>query len=61
MCEGASKQTLDLKFYRPPPRFEIPGSATDTHMEKFKLWYKIIKSLIFSLTKNTYKNLGVYR
>ena len=32
MCEGASKQTQDLKILprrdRAPPRFEIPGSAT---------------------------------
>ena len=39
MCEGASKQTPDLKILPsrdrpptptppPPPRFEIPGSAT---------------------------------
>ena len=33
MCEGASKQTPDLKILprrdRAPPRFEIPGSATE--------------------------------
>lgn len=35
MCEGASKETLDLKILSrrdrapPLPRFEIPGSATD--------------------------------
>ena len=31
MCEGASKQTQDLKILPrryTPPRFEIPGSAT---------------------------------
>ena len=28
MCEGASKQTPDLKILLRPPRFEIPGSAT---------------------------------
>ena len=32
MCEGESKQTLDLRILprrdcAPPPRFEIPGSA----------------------------------
>ena len=33
MCEGASKQTPDLKILprreRPPPHFEIPGSAPE--------------------------------
>ena len=35
MCEGASKQTPYLKFYRAgtaPSRFEIPGSATGIYM-----------------------------
>ena len=36
MCEGASKQTLDLRILPrrdrpPPPSFEIPGSAPGTH------------------------------
>ena len=33
MCEGASKQTPGLKIQprrdRAPPRFEVPGSATE--------------------------------
>ena len=28
MCEGASKQSSDLKNYTSPPGSEIPGSAT---------------------------------
>ena len=40
MCEGASKQTPDLKILPrrdPPPRFEIPGSATAMHVLNFTL------------------------
>ena len=43
MCEGASKQTPDLKILphrdRPAPsRFEIPGSATGTDSFATKKW-----------------------
>ena len=42
MCEGASKQTPDLKILprrdRPPPPFEIPGTATGIceHLNEMK-------------------------
>ena len=44
MCEGASKQILNLKILArrdragtAPPRFEIPGSATDQHHNQIVL------------------------
>ena len=40
MCEGASKQTPDLKILPRPPHFEIPGSATEIHMINCKDGFK---------------------
>ena len=47
MCEGASKQTPDLRIlprrdHAPLPRFEIPGSAT-AHVQFLSLIHQLRK------------------
>ena len=58
MCEGASKQTPDLKIlprrdHAPTPRFELPGSATDDYQDSLSLTrgQKLSKFYNFSTLK----------
>ena len=51
MCEGASKQILNLKILprrdrAPTPRFEIPGSATAFNWNKFVKSGKLFGKLL---------------
>ena len=65
MCEGASKQTSTAPGPRTPPplRFEIPGSAPDSHpvglgdLQEYYCSFKFL--LCFKWTSRSFLNVSI--